>query len=169
MTDELWAPVREFPEHYEISSHGQLRRKKSGKLRKPQAIKGGYVLATMSVNGKIFGRYVHRLVVDAFLGPIALGLEVNHKDGVKTNNGVANLEVVTTSENRIHRYRVLGCKPNRVIGIRHHSAILPWEQIQAIRGSYDGKRGSIGTLARQYGVKDGYIWRIVTKKSRREA
>ena len=51
---------------------------------------------------------VHRLVASAFL-KLSPGLQVNHKDGNKTNNNLENLEVVTASENQLHAYR-LGLK-----------------------------------------------------------
>jgi len=47
-------------------------------------------------------RRVHRLVVESFIGPIADGLEVNHKDLNKHNNNVSNLEIVTRRQNIIH-------------------------------------------------------------------
>jgi hypothetical protein len=37
-------------------------------------------------------------------------MEVNHKDGNRANNQPSNLELVTSSENKMHSYRVLGHK-----------------------------------------------------------
>lgn len=56
--------------------------------------------------------YLHRIIAQKFVGDVA-GLEVNHKDGNRSNNHISNLELVTRSENQIHSYRVLGRKPNR--------------------------------------------------------
>ncbi len=50
-------------------------------------------------------RKVHRLVAEAFIGPIASGLTVNHLDGNKANNDVENLEIVTRAENSQHAMR----------------------------------------------------------------
>lgn len=44
-------------------------------------------------------QYIHRLVYQAFVGPIAPGKEVNHIDHDKWNNSVTNLELVSHSEN----------------------------------------------------------------------
>ena len=52
-------------------------------------------------------RYVHRLVYETFVGPIPEGLEINHKDGNKLNNTVANLEATTHQKNIEHSYKVL--------------------------------------------------------------
>lgn len=48
---------------------------------------------------------VHQLVYEAFIGLVPDGLHINHKDGVKTNNNISNLEVVTPRENTIHAYQ----------------------------------------------------------------
>lgn len=50
---------------------------------------------------------VHRLVYEAFVGPIPPTYWINHKDGVKHNNDINNLEAVTPSENHLHASRVL--------------------------------------------------------------
>jgi hypothetical protein len=47
---------------------------------------------------------VHRLVAYAFIGPETEGMEVNHDDGDKTYNYIANLELVTRSEQMRHAY-----------------------------------------------------------------
>lgn len=55
---------------------------------------------------------VHRLVAKAFVEGYSEGLDVNHKDGVKTNNRHSNLEWVTRSENCLHSHK-LGLQVNQ--------------------------------------------------------
>lgn len=45
---------------------------------------------------------VHRFIIECFIGEIPKHLQVNHKDGNKTNNCLNNLEVVTAKENNTH-------------------------------------------------------------------
>jgi hypothetical protein len=49
---------------------------------------------------------VHRLVWEYFNGPIPKGLTVNHINGIKTDNRLENLEVVTQAENNLHYQRL---------------------------------------------------------------
>ena len=87
----------------------------SRRLR-PNFVGKGYFQVSLGVGHR---RYVHRLVALAFHGIPAPGYEVNHKNGVKTDNRPENLEWVTKSQNARHSTHVLGKKrgqfgPNRV-------------------------------------------------------
>ena len=54
-------------------------------------------------NGKVF--FIHRIVVRTFSGSLGSAQHViNHKDGIKENNHIDNLEVVTPSENMRHAW-----------------------------------------------------------------
>lgn len=62
-----------------------------GKVLKPILQKVGYY--SVRLGGRVHA-YVHDLVTESFIGPKTTGFEVNHKDGVKTNNYIINLEYV---------------------------------------------------------------------------
>ncbi len=136
--DENWLPVRDYPDHYEISDVGRLRRTQhyhpgnAGKIRKPVLAKNGYVVYMLSRANQVKLCSAHRMVADAFLGPIPEGMQVNHINGDKGDNRVANLEIVTNSENRIHSYRVLGIRPNKSVET-NVNAKLTWKTADAIR------------------------------------
>lgn len=63
-----------------------------------------YQVVCLTQNGINKTYYVHRLVAEAFLENPEGKSEVNHIDGVKTNNKLSNLEWATSSENRVHAY-----------------------------------------------------------------
>jgi hypothetical protein len=71
------------------------------RLVKPQLLKH-YFVASLCKNAKYIRRSVHRMVWEAFNGPIEGRLEINHKDLNRSNNRLENLEVVTHQQNLQH-------------------------------------------------------------------
>lgn len=62
----------------------------------------GYFIASLCKNGRYTRRSVHRMVWEAFIGPIEGRLEINHKDLNRSNNSLSNLELVTHQQNLKH-------------------------------------------------------------------
>lgn len=163
---DQWVACREFPDHYEISSEGRVRRKAAatgtrvGRVRKGVIHRNGYVQFMLSVHNKGYMRDGHRLVADAFSGPIGDGLQVNHINGDKADNRLVNLEIVTNGENRTHSYRVLGIAPNRgKSGAENHNAKFGSDVVAAIKQARKDGQGPTA-IARQYGVSRQTIHRI---------
>ena len=134
MTKEIWMPVAGFERHYIVSNRGRVKR--ISKTTRTEckfigfAASHGYRKVTFTTNGVEEEHYIHRLVAIAFLPfPSPDHIEVNHIDGVRSNNYVSNLEWVTRTQNLQHRSRVLG----KEIGINHHGAKLPPVSIYRIR------------------------------------
>jgi len=93
-------------ENYEVSIHGDVRNRKTKRVLKPFLISSGYkavALASERNNSKIL--YVHQLVGKAFLNRNGLP-EINHKDEVKTNNHISNIEWCTRAYNCRYGTRV---------------------------------------------------------------
>ena len=120
---EKWAPVVEFSALYEISSQGRVRSLKSGKVLCQSISNSGYPCVNLYFKNKPYGRFVHRLMAEAFLAMApASGLQVNHIDGSKGNNTLENLELVTPSDNMKHAVRALGFRPPVKIGAENGRA-----------------------------------------------
>lgn len=110
---ELWKPVVEFPNEYEVSSEGRVRslgryiKCRAGALRFKSAhiitrcsvTNSGYKTVIFGVQGKKYTRYIHRVVAEAFIPNPYNKETVNHKDEDKFNNNVQNLEWATQAEN----------------------------------------------------------------------
>ena len=105
---EVWRDVMGFEGFYKVSNKGNVRsvnrinhigRRYSGRTLRPAYDKDGYLQATLCKNGKVKTKKIHRLVTEAFI-PNPNGFpEVNHKDEVKDNNNVNNLEWCDTHYN----------------------------------------------------------------------
>ena len=86
---------------YLITEEGDVYSRKFRKLkkRKQQTDDDGYKNLNLHNNGKVKNYRVNRLVAETYLPNPDNLPEVNHKDEVKTNNNVANLEWCTTAYN----------------------------------------------------------------------
>ena len=81
---------------------------------KKSPIGAGYHNVQLCKDGKYTHKLIHRLVWEAFNGPIPGRLEINHKDLDKTNNHIDNLELVTHQQNLIHVFSLRKRKPNKI-------------------------------------------------------
>lgn len=107
---------KDFPK-YEVGTDGSvysLNYNNSGKrnLMKQYPDKDGYPYLFFVVNRKRYKRVVHRLVAEAFLESPTPKHQVNHKNGIRNDNRIENLEWVTSQENALHGYRINGRKPS---------------------------------------------------------
>lgn len=105
-SDECEAAVVEYKliegfEDYMVSSDGKVFTLKRGKMKemKPQLNKAGYLNVLLFANGQYVRKLIHRLVARAFISNPDNLPEVNHKDEVKMNNCVGNLEWCTSEYN----------------------------------------------------------------------
>lgn len=150
MTAE-WRPIAGFGD-YEVSDLGEVRswkvcRRLPGPL--PRKMVGGfgtkgYLQVVLCRDGKQFSRHVHRLVLEAFVGPCPSAMEACHQDGDRTNNRADNLRWDTRRSN--HSDKVTHGTAQR--GERASNVKLTSRQVLEIRNS----AGSMASIARMFGV-----------------
>lgn len=114
MDKEYWKPVDGYDGLYEVSNYGNVKslhkiidKGKFGIVEFPEKIlkmvmRGLYRAVTLYKNKKATMHSVHRLVATAFILNPDNKKQVNHIDGNKLNNNVANLEWCTPHENTHH-------------------------------------------------------------------
>jgi hypothetical protein len=153
---EQWRAVVGFEGIYEISNYTRVRRavaspqSPAGRLLSHTVTSYGYSVVNLSKRDGGRAYFVHRLLVEAFCGPIPEGLVVNHIDGCKTNNTLDNLEVVTSAENNRHAHRT-GLSNSR--GEHNPAAKLTSGDVLLIRASSESRTA----LADRFGVRPDTI------------
>lgn len=122
--NEIWKPCPGFEGLYEVSNQGQVRgidryvRGSYGTttfvagqaISTPPRSKRKYTAASLQKEGRKYTKSVHRLVALAFHPNPDNLPQVNHKDGIKTNNWAANLEWSSQIDN-IHHAQATGLMP----------------------------------------------------------
>lgn len=98
-TNEVWKEVVGFPQ-YECSTLGRFRHKTRKRVLKQSAVHNGYLHVGLMRDGKQVTKLNHRLIAEMFLEqPSDKHDVVDHKNHIRTDNTVANLEWVTRSQN----------------------------------------------------------------------
>lgn len=147
----IWSHPRSW-----VRTNGSPSHTKGSWLKNSLA-KNGYKVVSLYKDFKPDKRYVHRLVAEAFLPR----LEVNHKNGIKTDNRLENLEWMTTSQNVLHAKQVL--KVYAPKGEKSPQAKLTENDVREIKKlKKEGK--TMQELATQFGVCTSGISRIVNRQ-----
>ena len=174
--EEEWRPVRDWPE-YEVSNLGTVRTLPRTVMRRNGVSmlvlgrvrslvrQGGshenYVGLCLKRPGERKTVYVHRLVLDAFVGPCPEGLECRHfPDPDTSNNRLDNLSWGTRVQNHADK-RSHGTSPT---GERHPMAKLTAEDVRKIR-QLRSTGQTLERIAQQFGVTWSNVWAIVQKRT----
>lgn len=156
--------VIEKATNYEISNYGEVRNKTTNRILK-QTFVGCYLAAGLRINNKTVTSLIHRLVATSFLACSDETYIVNHKDGIKTNNNVSNLEWVTLSENVKHAFRLGLNKTNKYkvsqytldgVFVKEYDSCVDVEKETGISNGHISSacRGKIGRKTAK-----GFIWK----------
>jgi hypothetical protein len=168
--NEVWKDVAGYSGLYQISNLGRVKsteklhrigngayQPRPERIRVPRLNTDGYYKLMLSKDGVKKMYAIHRLIAMAFIPNPESKPCINHKNGVKTDNRIENLEWCTYSENNFHKYRVLGYKDVKPVGKDH------WKSMPVARLNEHGETietfDSITDAARKYGLSLGNLSR----------
>lgn len=163
---EVWRDITGYEGFYQVSNFGRVKslvRKKSlvEIILKPQK-QGNHLYISLRKWGPLaLKAYVHRLVLETFVGPCPKGMECCHNDGNGSNNKIENLRWDT----RLANIRDKAKHGTQTKGESHPSAArFKQKDIDKIRALYATGNYSQYELAAMYGVVRTYIQKIINRK-----
>lgn len=177
---EIWKDVVGYEGLYQVSNLGRVKSIKTWngyehldeeKIMKPYKTKRGYESIGFTKNSKTKTHRLHRVVANAFIPNLENKPVINHKNGIKDDNRVENLEWCTSSENTIHAMKTglitikKGKDDARAISVNQYNLngnfIKKWDCIKEIKRElgYDSKAIiSCCKHKEHYNTAYGYKW-----------
>ncbi len=140
-------------ENYLIFPTGKIYSLKRNKYMKLYCNLKGYYRVSLCKSGKVYYKKIARLVAQAFIPNPDNKPEVNHKDGIKANNNVSNLEWATPKENTQHAIRMRLIDLSIPVGVFNY---ITGKSLSIHPSQYDA--------ARMYGVSQGNISEVLAGK-----
>jgi len=158
--EEEWKDVIGYEGLYLVSSKGKVYSYYTDRVLRDSVGSAGYPHIWLAKNKQRKSKNIHRLMAEAFLEKPKDKTEVNHKNGIRIDNNLSNLEWVTSSENTLKAFRETKTAiPNFT------TRDLSMGQARDIRDAYE--RGDITqkALAERYGVSSQLVRNIVHEKT----
>ena len=166
--NEVWKDIPGYEGDYQVSNQGRVKSfKRYGgeieRILRPLDRGHGYLHVNLHCNKKRKGVTIHSLVMLAFTGERPDGMDINHIDGVKTNNHLDNLEYCTRAENTQHAFDT-GLQVS-LSGEENGYSKLTRKQVLEIRARYKAGGISQEKIGQEYGVSHPTISNIVNRKA----
>lgn len=133
--EEKWKDIEGYESKYKVSNRGFVKSfaQNNPKILSNKTDKFGYKCVKLYKNGTPKQYKVHRLVAKTFIPNPENKYTVNHKNGVKSDNNVNNLEWMSLASNIKHAYRNGLCKNSTRRGSDSHYAKLEEADVLEIK------------------------------------
>ena len=164
MTEESWLPIKGYESRYLVSNLGNVHSLVSNKVLAPNRMNHGYTCVHLYTNGKKSRKVmtIHQLVALAFIPNPQSLREVNHKNFIKHDNRIDNLEWISRRGNVMHAIAAgRRVKPEiRIRGIHLGTGrILTFDsQVAAEDHLCGGRTGGISHAMAAHRPAYGYVW-----------
>ena len=130
---------------------------------KPTVRTNGYCYVSVLFAGRNRSLTLSRVIWEYVHGPIPDLLEVNHKDGNKLDNGIANLELLTTQGNQLHALATGLYVPRRGSAKGRRASITEAQAAEIL--DLCRQRVSQYEIARRYGISQAAVSHINQRKT----
>lgn len=174
---EIWLDIKGLEGKYKCSNKGRVKTLErdylAGKdyscvrhineaILKPMMTKTGYLKVDLRGGGHElhYSKFIHNIVARTFYNNYDKKLVPNHIDGVKTNNNIENLELITVADNLRHAVRT-GLR--KMCGEDNRGALLTNKQAKEIRKLF-AKGWRRDDIADKFNVRKHVIHGVVTNK-----
>jgi hypothetical protein len=162
----IWKYIPEYEGLYKISIYGEVKsiersvpnslttkrivKERILKPAKNKEIKG-YLFVNLFKKGKTKGFMIHKLIAITFLNHIPNGhnMVIDHKDSIKENNNINNLQIITNREN-ITKDNIRGT--SEYVGVYWNKRKKNWMS----RIYFNGKRKYLGSFTNEKDAANAY-------------
>lgn len=175
--EEIWEDLKGYEGIYLISNLGKIKKEAHQRwsvrnncysqypsviLKQP--LRRGYPSLELTKNGKGVTYSVHRLLANQFIPNPENKKEVNHINGIRTDNRIENLEWVTRTENALHSVNVL----RKNVGESHSNRKITFHNSLGIRKLYQKRHElkiTVAKIGEMYGISGANVCSIGKNKT----
>lgn len=155
----VWKSIIGHEGKYSVSDDGKIRNDKTGRILKPWKDNNGY--RCIRLGACTTNKHICRLLCIAFLGKRSDNWEPNHKNGIKGDDRLENLEWLTHAQNGKHAWDIGTHVATPLYGKANGNTILTIRKVLKIRNLYASGKYSHRALGEMFKVNASTIAQVV--------